>query len=34
VIQAARSLFRNEPAARRDAKIRAVENGFSAAGIR
>jgi Zn-dependent metalloprotease len=34
VVQAARSLFRNEPAARRDAKIKAVENGFSAAGIR
>ena len=33
VLQAARSLFRNDPAAERDAKLRAIEKGFSAAEI-
>ncbi len=34
VVQAAQSLFRNNPLAVRDRKIRAVTNGFAAAGIR
>ena len=33
VLQAARSLFRTESNAKRNAKIAAVERGFDAAGI-
>jgi Zn-dependent metalloprotease len=33
VLQAARTLFRNEASAARDAKLGAIERGFTAAGI-
>jgi Zn-dependent metalloprotease len=33
VVQAARSLFRNETKARRERKVRAAEKGFGAAGV-
>jgi Zn-dependent metalloprotease len=34
VVQAARTLFRNDAAATRDAKVKAVEDGYAAAGIK
>lgn len=33
VVQAARTLFRNDPQATQNAKVKAIEDGFSAAGI-